>query len=101
MARPLFRDADALAAICRRHHIRRLSLFGSALKGIDRPDSDVDLLVEFEPGAKPSLLTMARIELELSPLLGGRKIDLRTAQDLSRYFRDEVVRSAELQYEAR
>ncbi len=100
MTTSLFNDADALASICRRHHIRRLSLFGSTLKGISRPDSDVDLLVEFEPDAKPSLLTMAEIELELSSLLNGRKVDLRTAQDLSRYFRDEVVRSAEPQYEA-
>lgn len=91
----------ALAAICRRYHIHRLSLFGSTLKGSDRPDSDVDLLVEFQPRAKPSLLTMAGIEVELSLLLGGRKVDLRTAQDLSRYFRDEVVRAAETQYEAR
>jgi predicted nucleotidyltransferase len=101
MARPLFRDQDALAAICRRHHIRRLSLFGSTLKGSNRPDSDVDLLVEFEPEARPSLLTMARIEIELSQLLDGRKVDLRTAQDLSRYFREEVVRAAETQYEFR
>jgi uncharacterized protein len=99
MDRSLFRDAEALAAVCRRHHIRRLSLFGSTLKGRNRPDSDVDLLVEFEPDAKPTLLTMVKIELELSPLLGGRKVDLRTAQDLSRYFRDEIVRSAEPQYE--
>jgi predicted nucleotidyltransferase len=61
----------------------------------------VDLLVEFAPDARPSLLTMADIEIELSSLLGGRKVDLRTAADLSRYFREEVVRSAELQYEAR
>jgi|SRR5690242_18839045 len=99
MSRSLFSDPEALAAVCRRYRIRRLSLFGSALKGLDRPESD--LLVEFEPDARPSLLTMAKIELELSPLLDGRKIDLRTAQDLSRYFRDEVVQSAELQYEAR
>jgi len=101
MSRSLFSDPEALAAVCRRYRIRRLSLFGSALTGLDRPESDIDLLVEFEPSARPSLLTMAEIELELSPLLGGRKVDLRTAQDLSRYFRDEVVRSAELQYEAR
>src|SRR3974377_2259697 len=101
MAHSVFRDHDALAAICRRNHIRRLSLFGSILKGSERPDSDVDLLVEFEPQARPSLLTMARIEIELSSLLGGRKVDLRTAQDLSRYFREEVVRAAEAQYEAR
>ncbi|HEX5279699.1 MAG TPA: nucleotidyltransferase family protein [Micropepsaceae bacterium] len=91
---------DVLASLCRRYAIRRLSLFGSTLKGTNRPDSDIDLLVEFEPGATPSLLTMAHIELELSSLMGGRKIDLRTAGDLSRYFRDEVVRTAEPQYDA-
>ena len=101
MTHSVFRDQHALAAICRRYHIRRLSLFGSILKGSDRPESDVDLLVEFEPEARPSLLTMARIEIELSTLLSGRKVDLRTAQDLSRYFREEVVRTAETQYEAR
>ena len=99
MTHPVFRDQDALASMCRRYHIRRLSLFGSTLKGSNRPDSDVDLLVEFQPDAKPSLLTMARIEIELSSLLGGRKVDLRTAQDLSRYFREEVVRAAETQYD--
>jgi hypothetical protein len=97
--RRLFQDQKALAALCRRHHIRRLALFGSTLKGTARPDSDVDLLVEFEPEAKPSLFTMAKIEMELSELLGGRKVDLRTAQDLSRYFRDDVVRTAQVQYE--
>jgi len=96
----VFPDQAALEAICRRYRIRRLSLFGSTLKGTTRPDSDVDLLVEFEPGATPSLFTMAEIELELSPLLGGRKVDLRTAGDLSRYFREEVVLMAEPQYEA-
>ena len=96
----VFSDRSALARLCRRHRIRRLSLFGSRLKGSNRPDSDVDLLVEFEPGAKPGLLRMAQIELELSPLLDGRRVDLRTAQDLSRYFRDEILRNAETQYEA-
>jgi uncharacterized protein len=100
MAHRLFADEAALEELCRRYGIRRLSLFGSALKGTDRPDSDVDVLVEFEPDAKPSLLTMAEIEIELSPLLGGRKVDLRTAQDLSQYFRDEIVRTAEPQYDA-
>ena len=87
-------------ALCRRYRIRRLSLFGSTLKGTSRPDSDVDLLGEFEPDATPSLLTMTEIELQLSPLLGGRKVDLRTAGDLSRYFRDDVVKTAEARYEA-
>ena len=100
MREDLFSDPDAVAALCRRYRIRRLSVFGSAQSGAARPDSDVDLLVEFEPDARPSLLTMAEIELELSPLLKGRKADLRTAEDLSRYFRDEVVRTAEPQYEA-
>ena len=98
MAVPLFPDREALASLCRRHHIRRLALFGSTLKGTARPDSDVDLLVEFEPGQTPGLLRLAAIEAELSALLGGRKIDLRTAGDLSRYFREEVVRTAEVQY---
>jgi hypothetical protein len=65
-----------------------------------RSDSDLDLLVEFEPHAKPGLIGMARIEIELSSLLNGRKVDLRTAQDLSRYFRDEVLRTATPQYAA-
>jgi len=98
--RSLFIDRDALAALCRRHRIRRLSLFGSVLHGTDRPDSDVDLLVEFEPESKPGLLTLAEIEMELSELLGGRRVDLRTAQELSRYFRDQVVCEAELQYQS-
>jgi len=100
MREGLFSDPEALAALCRRYRIRRLSLFGSILSGDARPDSDVDLLVEFEPEAKPSLLTMAEIELKLSPLLRARRVDLRTAEDLSRYFRDEVVRTAEPQYES-
>jgi predicted nucleotidyltransferase len=98
MRKPLFRDADALASFCRRHHIRRLSLFGSTLKGTARPDSDVDLLVEFDPEQKPGLIALAGIELELSSLLDGRKVDLRTPEDLSRHFRDEVRATAENQY---
>jgi uncharacterized protein len=92
-------DPQILAEVCRRHHIRKLSLFGSMLKGTARADSDIDLLVEFEPGATPSLLTMAAIEIELTDLL-DRKVDLRTAEDLSRYFRDEVVHEAEPLYVA-
>jgi predicted nucleotidyltransferase len=100
MARSLFTNRGALAAICRRHGIRKLSLFGSVLCGVERPDSDVDLLVQFEPEAVPGLLGLAAIEMELSDLLGGRRVDLRTAQELSRYFRDEVVRTAQVQYAA-
>ncbi len=93
-------DHETLARLCRRHHIRRLSLFGSMLRGKDRPDSDVDLLVEFEPGKAPGLLGLAGIEAELSSLLGGRRVDLRTALDLSPHFRSEVIRTAEVQYAA-
>jgi len=89
---------DLLAKFCARHRIRRLSLFGSVLKGSSRPDSDVDLLVEFEPGESPGLIGMAAIESELSALMGGKRVDLRTAQDLSRYFRDDVMRTAKVQY---
>lgn len=100
MHRSLNLDQAALARFCEAHHIRRLSLFGSQLKGTATPDSDIDLLVEFEPDARPTLLDMAQIEIELSAALGGQKVDLRTPQDLSRYFRDEVVRAAEVQYVA-
>ena len=93
-------DAKALERLCQRHQIRTLSLFGSRLKGTARPDSDVDQLVEFLPDARPTLLDMAEIEREFSELLDGATVDLRTAQDLSRYFRDEVVKEAELQYAA-
>jgi predicted nucleotidyltransferase len=101
MNRRLSVDPDALAGLCRRYRISKLSLFGSVLAGTDRPDSDVDLLVEFEPGARPSYLDLADIEDELSRLLHGRRVDLRTPAELSRYFRDEVLRDAEVQYVAR
>jgi predicted nucleotidyltransferase len=96
----VFPDPEALVSICERHRIRRLSVFGSTLRGTTRSDSDLDLLVEFEPHAKPGLIGMARIEIELSSLLNGRKVDLRTAEDLSRHFRDEVLRTAAIQYAA-
>jgi uncharacterized protein len=91
-------DETKLADFCRKHGIRKLSLFGSTLKGTARPDSDIDLLVEFEPDKKPGLLALASMENELSDLLGGRQIDMRTAEELSHFFRDEVVRTAEVQY---
>jgi predicted nucleotidyltransferase len=87
-----------LGQFCRQHHIRRLALFGSTLAGTARPDSDIDLLVEFEPGREPGLLGLAAMEAELTRLLGGKKVDLRTAQDLSRHFRAQVVSTAEVQY---
>lgn len=89
---------EEVANFCRRHHISRLSLFGSVLRDDFRPTSDVDVLVEFESGHAPGLFGLAQMERELSALLGGRKVDLRTPQDLSRYFRDEVMATAEVQY---
>lgn len=91
-------EPDVLAEVCRRHHIRKLSLFGSRLKGTARPDSDIDLLVEFLPDASPTYFDLADIEIELSALLDGHKVDLRTPAELSRYFRDQVLREAQEQY---
>jgi uncharacterized protein len=82
---------EQVAEFCARHRIRRLALFGSVLRSDFRPDSDVDVLVEFEPGAAVGFFGMARLERELSALLGGRRVDLRTPEDLSRYFRKSVV----------
>ncbi|MDZ7753025.1 MAG: nucleotidyltransferase family protein [Gammaproteobacteria bacterium] len=93
-------DAKRLTQFCRAYRVRRLSLFGSQLRGAARPDSDIDLLVEFEPAARPTFLDLAQMEMELSEAMGGRKVDLRTPRDLSRHFRDEVVRTAEVQYVA-
>ncbi len=73
-------------------------MFGSVLRSDFQPDSDVDILVEFVPGHVPGLLGIARMERELSALLGGRKVDLRTPEDLSRYFRQQVLDEAEVQY---
>jgi predicted nucleotidyltransferase len=90
-------DKEALAHLCRSHRIRRLALFGSALRGTERPDSDVDFLVEFEPDAVPGLLGLAEIEAELSALL-DRPVDLRTANELSPHFREAVERAAEVRF---
>jgi uncharacterized protein len=100
MTHELFPDREQLGQLCRQHHIRRLALFGSTLSGRSTPQSDVDLLVEFEPGHIPGLLRLAAIEAALSAQLGGRRVDLRTAADLSRFFRDEVEQAAEVQYVA-
>ncbi|MGQ9851678.1 MAG: nucleotidyltransferase family protein [Aggregatilineaceae bacterium] len=89
---------DTLAAFCRGHGIRRLAIFGSALRDDFGPESDIDVLIEFEPDRIPGLLGIARMERELSALFGGRKVDLRTPEDLSRYFRQRVLAEAEVQY---
>jgi len=88
---------NRIADFCRRHHIRKLSLFGSILRQDFRPDSDIDVLVEFEPGHEPGLIRLAGMENELGQIL-GRKVDLRTPEDLSRYFRQDVLATAEVQY---
>ncbi len=88
---------DKIAEFCKRCHVRKLSLFGSYLHGNFGAESDVDILVEFEPGHIPDLITLSGMEIELSEI-SGRKVDLRTPEDLSRYFRKEVVESAEVQY---
>jgi len=91
-------DRQAVAAFCRRHHVRRLALFGSVLRDDFTPESDVDVLVEFEPGFVPGLRFFS-MEEELSTIL-GRKVDLNTPGFLSRYFRDRVLAEAETQYVA-
>ena len=91
-------DRQSIARFCRRHRIRRLALFGSVLRDDFGPDSDVDVLVEFEEGHVPGLEFFA-METELSEIL-GRKVDLNTPQFLSRYFRDDVLAEAEDQYAA-
>jgi predicted nucleotidyltransferase len=92
-------DDDALDDFARRHSIRRLALFGSVLREDFREDSDVDVLVEFEPGATPGMIRLAAMQLELGQLI-GRSVDLRTYGDLSRYFRDDVRASARQLYAA-
>jgi predicted nucleotidyltransferase len=87
-----------ISDFCRRHHIRRLALFGSVLRDDFRPDSDIDVLVEFEPGTRLGF-AFFDVEQELSQIL-GRRVDLRTAQELSKYFRDEVLAEAEEVYVA-
>jgi hypothetical protein len=89
-----------LAEFCRRNHVRKLAIFGSALTERFKDSSDIDILVEFEPDFRVGYLRMAAMERELSSLFGGRTIDLRTAPELSRYFRDEVVKTAFVQYAA-
>ena len=90
---------DELAGFCRRNRVRMLALFGSILRDDFRPDSDIDVLVEFEPGQVPGMLRMAALEIELSAIF-GRQVDLRTLAELSRHFRSEVLKEAEVQYVA-
>jgi len=88
-----------LSEFCRRNRIRKLALYGSVLTDRFSEASDVDVLVEFEPGHRIGYLGMAALERQLSVLLGARKIDLRTPSELSPYFRDQVLATAAVQYE--
>jgi len=90
--------ADELAGFCAANHIRKLSFFGSVLRDDFGPDSDIDVLVEFEPGHVPGLFRLTGMELALSPLLGGRKVDMHTVNGLSPYFRREVLQEAQVQF---
>lgn len=92
-------DEDELATFCSEHGVRRLALFGSVLGDRFTDDSDLDVLVEFEPGRTPGLVRMASMELQLEALV-GRRVDLRTYGDLSRHFRDRVAAEARPIYAA-
>ncbi|MFZ0591550.1 MAG: nucleotidyltransferase family protein [Bryobacteraceae bacterium] len=95
---PIELPREQIEAFCVRHHIRKLSLFGSVLTPRFRPSSDIDVLVEFEPGQGPGYFGLATMEMELSDLL-GRKVGLRTPGEIGRYFRARVLASAVVQYE--
>ena len=91
-------DREKLAAFCRANGIVKLSIFGSALREDFRPDSDIDVLVEFSPDRIPGLFAYADMELSLPPLFGGRKVALKVVEELSRHFRQAVLNTAEAQY---
>jgi len=91
-------DKKRIAGFCKRNHIGRLALFGSALREDFGPESDVDVLVEFAAGHVPGFFRIFEMEEELSDLFAGHKVDMRTPEDLSRYFRDRVVATAEVKY---
>ena len=89
---------EKLKDFCNKHHIQKLAIFGSAIREDFGPESDIDVLIEFEPGKTPGFFKLFDMEDELSSIFGGQKVDLRTPQDLSPYFRDKVQKSAEVQY---
>ncbi len=93
-------DRERLEAFCRKHAIRRLAFFGSVLRDDFGSESDIDVLVEFDRGRTPGFFRLFDMEDELSELVGGRRVDMRTPEDLSPYFREEVFRTAQLVYDA-
>ena len=98
MANNFLIPKDKVEEFCRRNHIRKLAFFGSVLRDDFSPDSDIDVLVEFEPDAGVGFFELYDIEQELSSLLCGRKVDLSTPKCLSKYFRDKVLSEAEVHY---
>lgn len=90
---------DRIAEFCMRNRVRRLSLFGSVLREDFGPDSDVDILVEFEPGTRIGLIQLSGLEIELGNIV-GRKVDLNTPGFLSKYYRDQILTEADVQYDA-
>lgn len=98
MSKHIHINRRELREFCQRNHIKKLSFFGSVLRDDFEPGSDIDVLVEFEEDRSPGFLGLARMERELSRLVNNRRVDLRTQNDLSRYFRDDVIANAELQY---
>jgi len=96
---PILIDPEQIAAFCRRHHIRKLAFFGSVLRDDFRPDSDVDVLLEFEAGARIGLFELMNMQCEFSEMI-GREADFRLPGDLSRYFRQRVLDEAEVLYAA-
>jgi predicted nucleotidyltransferase len=91
--------SEKISEFCKKHHIRKLSLFGSALRDDFTPESDLDILVEFEPGTRVGMIRLAGLEIELGEIL-GRKVDLNTPGFLSKYYRDKVLAEAAVHYDA-
>ena len=89
---------DKIARFCQENNIIKLSLFGSVLRNDFNENSDIDILVEFDKNHIPGFIRLANIQNNLSKLLGGREIDIRTPNDLSPYIRDKVLNTAEVQY---
>ena len=90
---------DKIVDFCKQNQVRRLSLFGSILREDFGPDSDVDILVEFEPGTRIGLISFSGLEIELSKIV-GRKVDLNTPGFLSKYYREQILAEADVQYDA-
>ena len=98
MSTRLALDRQRLAEVCRSYHVRRLALFGSALHEDFRPDSDVDLLIEFDPDRRPGMVGLHQLEEELAGVFGGHRVDLVNPKYLNRRIRDRVLDEAEVQF---